>query len=349
MTAAAARLAAALLLMAVSAPACGRRSPAAATVNGERIPASAIDRDLADIAQNEPYLEARSREGLPFRGTRAGTFDAFVVAELLNRKVTAILVRQELEKRRLRVRSEDLEVARETVRRQVVDPATGASLLDGFPDRYAAEQIRIQAESDLLQAAEGGVALDDAALRSAYDASVERYRVWCVRWIVYPIEAGSPARAAAARAAVAAGQDFGELATRESTDVDTAGRGGALGCQTRAGLARLGTAFRDAAMALAAGQVSEPITGELGTFLVQVTDVKVRPFDEVRASVRTAVLEPVEERYEQLLRRLRREAEVTVSDRFGTWDRSDPDAIAIVPLGGRPTTTVAVTTTLGGP
>jgi hypothetical protein len=347
-TAAAARLAAVLLLLAAG-PACGRRSPAAATVNGERILASAVDRDLADIAQNEPYLEARSREGLPFRGTRQGTFDAFVVAELLNRKVTALLVRQELERRKLSTRPGDLDVARETLRRQVVDPATGRSLLDGFPDRYTAEQMRIQAESDLLQAAEGGVSLDDDALRAAYEGATERYRVWCVRWIVYPLEADAPTRAAAARAAVTAGQDFAELATRESTDVDTASRGGALGCQTREGLARLGTAFRDAAVALGPGQVSGPTTGDLGTFLVQVTDVKVRPFEEVRASVRAGVLEPAEERYEQLLRRLRGEAEVTVSERFGTWDRSNPEAIAIVPIGGRPTTTVGATTTLVGP
>lgn len=347
MTAASARLAVALLVMALAAPACGRRGPVAATVNGERIPASAVDRDLADIAQNEPYLEARSREGLPFRGTRAGTFDAFVVAELLNRKVTALLVRQELERRRIRTRPEDLDVARETLRRQVVDPASGASLLEGFPDRYAAEQIRIQAESDLLQAAEGGVALDEAALRAAYDASIERYRVWCVRWIVYPVDGDGAARAAAARAAIAAGEDFGRLATRESTDVDSASRGGALGCQTREGLARLGATFREAAVALAPGQVSPPTASDLGTFLVQVTDVKVRPFDEVRANVRMGVLEPAEERYEQLLRRLRRDAEVSVSSRFGTWDRSDPEAIAIVPAGGRPTTTVAATTLVG--
>lgn len=349
MTAAAPRLAAVLLVMAAVAPACGRRPQVAAAVNGARIPASAVDRDLADIARNQPYIEARSREGLPFRGTKPGTYDAFVVAELLNRKVTALLVHQELERRRLETRPEDLDVARETLRRQLVDPATGRSLLEGFPDRYAADQIRIQAESDLLQASEGGVALDDEALRSAYEASTERYRVWCVRWIVYPREGDGAARAAAARAAVDGGQDFAELAVRESSDVDSASRGGALGCQTRQGLGRLGASFRDVAVSLAPGQVSPPTLGDLGAFLVQATDVKVRPFEEVKASVRATLLEPTEERYEQLLRRLRRDSDVTVSSRFGTWDRSDPDAIAIVPVGGRPTTTVLVTTTLVGP
>jgi parvulin-like peptidyl-prolyl isomerase len=139
------------------------------------------------------------------------------------------------------------------------------------------------------------------------------------------------------------------VAARESVDADSAGRGGALGCQTRDGLGRLGDAFRDVAVTLAPGQVSAPTTADFGTFLVQATDVRVRPFEEVRATVRAQVLEPVQDRYEQLLRRLRREADVSVASRFGTWDRTNLDAITIVPPGGRPSTTAATTTTTPAP
>lgn len=341
----ASRLAAVLLTAALGTAACGRSAPVAATVNGERIPAAAVDRELADIAGNKPFLEARDRQGLPFRGTRPGTYDAATVAEVLNRRVTALLVRQELGRRGIAVAPADLDLGLEALRRQLVDPDSGASLLEGFSRRYIDEQARIQAESDLLQAAEAGVGLDDSALRAAYDASLDRYRVWCVRWILYGLnDLDAAAKASAARAAVAAGEDFGRVATRESSDTGSAGRGGALGCQTREGLARLGTAFRDAAVALAPGQVSAPTTGEAGTFLVEATDVKVRPFDEVRGNVRAQVLVPSRERYEQLLRRLRRDGEVVVSNRFGTWDRSDPEAIRIVHPGGRPTTTATTPT-----
>lgn len=350
MTAPTGWLGAILVAAAIGISACGGGPrPEAATVNGEPIPAAAVDRDLSDIAGNKPYLAARDRAGLPLFGTRPGTFDAATVAELLNRRITAVLVHQELGARGRSATVADLVQAREMLRRQEVDPASGASLLDGFPGRYVDTQARIQAESDLLQASEGGVALDDRALRAAYDAAPDRYRVWCVRWIVYgPAEPDPVARAAAAAAAIAAGEDFGQRAMRDSTDTGSAGRGGALGCQTRDGLARLGDAVRDVAVTLAPGQVSAPTAGEVGTFLVQATDVKVRPFDEVRSNVRAQVLVPTRERYEQLLRRLRRDAMVTVSSQFGTWDRTDPDAIVLVPPGGRPVTTI-VPSTVAGP
>jgi hypothetical protein len=344
------RTGAALLAITLLTSACGGEEAAAATVNGERIPVSSVDRDLADIAENEAYVEARTRQGVPFRGTEPGTYDAATVAALLSRRVTALLVRQEARRRGITATLADLAQAREALRRQLVDPANGASLLEGFPDRYVAEQARIQAESDLLQAAEGRVALDEAALRAAYEADSDRYRVWCVRWILYgPTIEDAGGRASAAQAAIAAGADFAEVARRESGDTGSAGRGGALGCQTRDGLARLGDAFRDVAVTLAPGEVSAPTSGDVGTFLVQATDVKVRPFDEVRASVRAQVLVPARQAYEQLLRRLRREATVVVSSRFGTWDRSDPDAVTIVPPGGRPTTTAPGPTTTSSP
>ena len=345
------RFGAVLLAVTLGAAACNGRGPVAATVNGEAIPVAAVDRELADIAGNKAFLEARSREGVAFLGTKPGTYDAAAVALVLNRRITALLVRQELARRTIRVAAADLAAGREEVRRQLVDPASGASLLDGFPSRYVDEQARLQAESALLQAAEGGVRLDDDALRTAYEAGVDRYRVWCVRWVLYGTGADAPARAAAGAAAVAAGQDFATLAQRESVDAGSAGRGGALGCQTRDGLARLGDAFRDAAVALAPGQVSPPATGDVGTFLVQATDVKVRPFDEVRAAVRARLLERAAEPYERLLRRLRADAEVTVSSRFGTWDRTRPDAVTLVPPGARPgaTTTVMTSSTMVGP
>ena len=315
---------------------CGPADPAAeaaaVTVNGERITAASIDQDLGDIAQNTAFVEARSRQGLGFRGSQPGTYDASVVAELLDNKVTTLLVRQELGRRGISPSPDDVRRAREDLRRRLVDPETGAAILDAFPERYADQQARAQAESDALQASEGKVALDDAALRDAYQAGAERFRVWCVRWIVAgPAEPEAATRAAAA---IAGGEDFAQVAQRESADPQSAGRGGALGCQSRAGLGRLGDRFSEVVTALGPGQVSPPTPAEFGTFVVQVTDVKVRPFDEVRDAVRAQVLAPTDEAYEQLLRRLRSEARVTVAARYGTWERDEEGAVGIRPPGG---------------
>lgn len=324
-----------LALAVVGLVACRGPEGVAATVDGEPIAVAEVDRELADIASNQPFLEARRQQGLAFRGVAPGSYDAAVVAELVDRKVTALLVRRELDRRGLEPSPADLVRARDELRSQLVDPASGASLLDGFPNRYVDEQARLQAESDILQASEGGVALDDAALRGAYEAEVDRYREWCVRWIVSgPTDPEAADRAAAA---VAAGEDFAQVAQRESADPQSAGRGGALGCRTLDGLARLGDRFTSAVTALGPGQLSPPTRAEFGTFVVQVTDVKVRPFDEVRGSVRARVLERAEDAYEALLRRLRSDARVTVAARYGTWERSGDGRAGIRPPGPRST------------
>ena len=318
-----------LVLVVVGLVACGGSEAVAATVDGEPITAAAIDRELADIASNQPFLAARSQQGLAFRGTQPGSYDAVVVAELLDRRVTALLVRRELNRRSLAPDSADVVRAREELRRQLVDPTSGASLLDGFPGRYVDEQARLQAESDVLQASEGGVALDETALRRAYEAEADAYRVWCVRWIVS--EPNDPEPATRAAAAVAAGEDFAQVAQRESADPQSAGRGGALGCQTLEGLRRLGDRFTSTVTALGPGQLSAPTTSELGTFLVQVTDVKVRAFDEARDAVRASVLASAENSYEVLLRRLRGDATVTVAARYGTWGPTEDGRVGIRP------------------
>lgn len=312
---------------------------AAATVDGQRISVASVEQDLADIGQNEAFLEARSQQGLSFQGSEPGTYDAAVVAELVDRKVTALLVRRELARRGIGPSPDDVNMAREELRRQLVDPESGASLLDGFPARYVDEQARSQAESDVLQAAEGKVALDEPALLAAYDTSAERFRVWCLRWIVSGRD--DPEAANRAAAALAAGEDFAQVAQRESADQQSSERGGALGCQSRASLGRLGSRFADTVTALGPGQLSPPTSAEFGTFLVQVTDVQVRPFDEVRDAVRAMVLAPSQEAYEELLQRLRSDAAVTVAPRFGTWERADDDRVGVRPPAGAPTTTTA--------
>ena len=324
-----------LVLAVVGLAACRGSEGVAATVDGEAITVAAVDRELADIASNQPFLEARSRQGLAFRGTEPGSYDAAVVAELLDRKVTALLVRREVSRRGLTPDPDDAVRGREELRRQLVDPASGASLLEGFPSQYVDEQARLQVESDVLQASEGGVALDEAALRRAYEAEADIYRVWCVRWIVSG--PSDPEAAIRAAAAVAAGEDFAEVAQRESADTQSAGRGGALGCQTLEGLARLGDRFTSVVTELGPGQLSAPVSADFGTFLVQVTDVKVRPFDEVRAAVRAKVLAPAGNAYEELLRRLRSDARVTVAARYGTWERAEDGRIGIRPPGSSST------------
>jgi hypothetical protein len=150
---------------------CGGGGGIAATVNGDTISASAMDRDLADIAKNERFVKARADKGVAFLGTKRGTYDSGIVAELLNRKISAVLVHQEAVHRHLVVTAEARADAEKALRAQVVD-TNGDPLLDGFPRRYVLAQVETQAESDVLQADEGEQAYPALLRRLRADATV---------------------------------------------------------------------------------------------------------------------------------------------------------------------------------
>ncbi|MDQ2655541.1 MAG: peptidylprolyl isomerase [Chloroflexota bacterium] len=72
-----------------------------------------------------------------------------------------------------------------------------------------------------------------------------------------------------ARARIAAGEDFGDVAREVSTDTGTAPNGGDLGWFTHDEMV---PAFADAAFSLPVGEVSQPIASEFGWHLIKVME-----------------------------------------------------------------------------
>ncbi len=79
--------------------------------------------------------------------------------------------------------------------------------------------------------------------------------------------AATQARAAALRAEILAGADFGEVAKRESADESSAGTGGEL---PKGGRGRFVPEFETAAYQLRPGQVSEPVRTAFGWHLIKL-------------------------------------------------------------------------------
>lgn len=103
------------------------------------------------------------------------------------------------------------------------------------------------------------------------------------------ILAASEADARQLRARLASGADFATLARERSKDERTAGQGGLVPGMVSKGrpFGSLGSMpeLTDAALALAAGEVSEPVKSSRGWHLLRVEerrDSRVRPLDEVR-------------------------------------------------------------------
>ena len=164
--------------------------------------------------------------------------------------------------------------------------------------------------------------LTDDEVRQYYDANLSQYQTpGQVRasHILLRIE-GDDDEAAAARAADLAaeargGADFAQLAREHSQDEANAENGGDLGLFGRG---RMVPEFENAAFALAAGEISDPVRSPFGYHVIQVTEKQeevTQPFAEVRGAI------------ENTLKRERSSARATALARAIAEEASTPEEL----------------------
>ncbi|MGH8923571.1 MAG: peptidylprolyl isomerase, partial [Acidimicrobiia bacterium] len=113
-----------------------------------------------------------------------------------------------------------------------------------------------------------------------------------------------------------AGEEFADLAAELSTDTASGAQGGDLGC---APSDQYVTEFADALTAAEVGVPSQPIETEFGFHIILLGDDQIPTEDEIieqltTVAVGTATNEWFLEQVEA--------AEVTVDERYGTWQAS---------------------------
>lgn len=154
------------------------------------------------------------------------------------------------------------------------------------------------------------VEIPEAELRAYYDANPEEFtreeQVSARQIFVQDDGTGSAeAEAAAIKARIEAGEDFGQLARELSDDEGSAQRGGALGYITRG---RQAQAFDEAAFAASKGELVGPVEGDFGYYIIEVLDTReggLRPFEEVERLISSRLVgEQVQELAEQKAREL---------------------------------------------
>ena len=133
--------------------------------------------------------------------------------------------------------------------------------------------------------------LTDDEVRQYYDANLSQYqtpgqvRASHILLRVDGDDEAVAARAAELAAEARAGADFAELARRHSEDETNAENGGDLG---PFGRGRMVPEFENAAFALAAGEISDPVRSPFGYHVINVTEKQeevTQPFAEVRGAI----------------------------------------------------------------
>ena len=133
--------------------------------------------------------------------------------------------------------------------------------------------------------------LTEDEVQQYYDANMSQYQTpgqVRARHILLRVDGDDEAvaaRAAELAAEARAGADFAELAREHSEDETNAESGGDLGLFGRG---RMVPEFENAAFALAAGEVSDPVRSPFGYHVIEVTekqDEVTQPFPEVRGAI----------------------------------------------------------------
>jgi len=159
------------------------------------------------------------------------------------------------------------------------------------------EQVRLEYLLLDVDALATGSAVSDEELRRVYESEQARFgqpERRRVRHILLPVPADADEAKAQAvlqeiqgvRARILGGEPFGEVAKAVSKDPGSASQGGALG-EIEQGI--MDPAFDQAAFALAAGELSEPVRTRFGYHLIEVEEIlpaRVKPFEEVQESLR---------------------------------------------------------------
>ena len=326
---------ASLLGLAVLSTACGSVSPYAAKVDGERISPDQLEGELRSIASNDQYLklvEARQ----PVRGSGQGTFDTAFTALALTRQIYYQLIGTELAARKLAVGPRDLAAARTTVIEQI----QGEDVFNAFPKDYQEELVRRQAQLDLLTLSLNGQSgsADDAA-RAYYDTHRDEFAMACVSHILVATQE----KADDVRARVGRGEDYAAVARTESSDTQSAMKGGELGCDITQATGFV-PEFLLAVFSQPVGEVGAPVKTQFGFHLIKVTSRDVAPFDKAKDQARAKLAETGQEKLLTWLQETVAKANIEINPRYGTFDKEGASPGVVPPA--RPAD--ATPTTVGG-
>ena len=318
-----------VVALAVLATACGSVSPYAAKVDNKSISEDDLTDELRSIAANGPYLKlVESRQQV--KGTGAGTFDAAFTALALTRQIYYQLIGTELANRKLTVGPDDLAAAREAVIEQI----QGEDVFKDFPKDYQDELIRRQAQLDLLTLSLNGQSGSaEEAAKTYYDANRDQFATACVSHILV----ADQAKADDIRARVGRGEDFAAIARAESTDTQSAQKGGELGCDISQDTGFV-PEFLLAVFSQPVGEVGAPVKTQFGFHIIKVTSRNVPPFEQVRDQARQRLATNGQEKLLTWLQETVTKARIEVNPKYGTFNKEGASPGVVPPARPADTT-----------
>lgn len=297
------------LAVALVAGCSGVGGSTAATVNGEAIPANAVEQRVRAQFASQPGM-----------GGEAGQV-AERVSQLQNQVLSQLIllevVEQEAEARGVTVSEEEIQaewdeqLALQGGEQALKDAIAAAGLTEEEARAQLAAGLKLQKLQSLLS---GGDQVTDEEVRQLYEERSDQWQQADVSHIL--VETEEEARQIIEE--IEGGASFEEIAQERSQDPGSATRGGNLGTFPQG---RYVEAFDQAVWDAEAGQVIGPVETQFGWHVIRVNEFVNTTFDEVAASLREELeraraQDAARVVFEQLLA----QADVEVASSFGRWD-----------------------------
>ena len=336
-----------LLVLALATSACGDSvRPSAATVNGTTISQTDLNEELEAIEGNAAYVQSVEQGGFEVLGKGQGTLTNDFVGRVLTRQIFLSLVHQEVLRRKIEISDADIDRSED----EVVGSVGGNEVFSKFPKEYQRLLLRRNAEVVKLQAALGGPAVTDEAIKEYYDANPEQFAQTCVSHILFAATGADGqidqaataaqdgtllAEANAARGEIAGGADFATVASQKSKDTSNKDQGGDLECGASG---RFVPEFETAMDALAVNEVSQPVKTQFGYHLIKVTGRDPQSLEDATPTIRQQLEAGSQQGFSDFLQDALAKAKITVNPRYGRFSKEGQSPGVIPP--DAPTTTV---------
>jgi foldase protein PrsA len=303
-------------LMMFGGAACGNLlSPAAAIVNGKKITIGEVEDALQKFLPSEQHDASIQQGADPTEIQRR--FEQFYLTKMVRLRV-------------LEAKADELGVA--PSEKEISDGVEEASkeLGDTFENVLARVGLDVKTvrafvtldlvEVSLKEKVTAEAVPTEAELRAFYDSHIDDYTRTRASHIVVSDEAKAELIADRLHEAPPDKVDalFVELAKKNSIDDTTAAQGGDLGFLT---LGQIPEEFEAAALALEPGEVSDVVETSFGFHVIEVTDRKVQPFEQVKDAIESLIGSPaIEKLWRDYVIGAYEDADVKVNPRFGELD-----------------------------
>lgn len=296
----------------------------AASDNGLRIGDKTLAATITGIDafhENGKFSEARYRQLLGAQGMTPGVFEQRVRRDMLASQLTDSVnktafatdtdvdnyLRLQLQQRTVGYLTVAMSKFKDEVK--VSDKDVSDYYEKHSQDYMQPERVKVDYLELKLADLAAKIDVDEATMRERYEAHKINYRTpeqRKARHILIKVaNDAKPEAVAAAKKKIEAilarirkGEDFAEVAKKESQDPGSAKQGGELGFF---GKGVMDPAFEKATFALKKGEVSEPVRSSFGFHIIQLEDTKggeTKPFDEVKASIKKEIQnEKAEQQY----------------------------------------------------